>query len=578
MTVHYAPLPPGWPAVSLADAHARLTAPGSPFELEEIVVNGIKHKIWKNGPRTLVDLFKNGRAHGGKEFLVHETERVTFDVFARAALTLAAGLSERGIRKGDRVAIVMRNLPEWPVSFFAVTLLGAIATPLNAWWTADELQFGLTDSGAKIAIVDAERYERMKPILAQCPALERVIATRLSAPGDGIVRLEDLLGSVADWATLPEQPLPELDIRPEDPAAILYTSGTTGRPKGALQTHRNSTCNVTITPFVAARAFVRRGEPVPAPDPNVQRSNLISVPFFHTTGCHAILCPSLNAGVKLVMMRRWDAELGMKLIERERITSCGGVPTVAWQIVEHPDRDKYDLSSLEAISYGGAPAASELVKRIKDVFPKSAPGLGWGMTETTAAVATHNGEDYVNRPESTGPAVPINELAIVDDNWNRLPAGAIGELIVKGPNVIAGYWNRPEANATLFRDGWFRTGDLAKLDDEGFLTIVDRKKDMLIRGGENIYCIEVEDVLQQHDAVMDAGLVGLPHKTLGEEPAAVVMLKPGHDVSEEELKAHVRANLAPFKVPVKILFLHEPLPRNANGKILKPELRKLFGV
>ena len=310
------------------------------------------------------------------------------------------------------------------------------------------------------------------------------------------------------------------------------------------------------------------------PDPAVQRASLIAIPFFHTTGCHAVLCPALLAGTKIVMMRRWDAVEGMRLIERERITSAGGVPTIAWQIVEHPERDKYDLSSLELVSYGGAPAASELVRRIRQVFPKSQPGNGWGMTETSATFTHHSAEDYVNRPESCGPAIPVCDMKVVDDDGRALPAGEIGELVVKGPNVVAGYWNRPEANAALFQDGWFRTGDLARIDEEGFLFIVDRKKDMLIRGGENIYCVEVEDALCRHSAVMDAALVGLPHRTLGEEPAAFVTVKPGASVTEDELRAFVAARLAAFKVPVRIVLRDMPLPRNPNGKILKKELRE----
>ncbi len=569
-------LPPNWPVLTLADAHARLTAPGSPFELESVVINGIATRAWKHGPKTMRDMVLAGRLHRDKTFLVHDDDRVSFEAFARASIAFAAALTARGIVKGDRVALVMRNLPEWPVVLFGTVLTGAIATPLNAWWTADELTFALRDSGARIVVADAERFERMTPILPQIATIEHVIVARAADPHLQVTRLEELIGPPAAWATLPAAAMPDVPIAPEDPATIFYTSGTTGEPKGALQSHRGATCNVTVTPCGTARNFLRRGEAIPPPDPSVQRATLIAVPFFHTTGCHAILCPSLCSGTKLVMMRRWDTERGMQLIEREKITAAGGVPTIAWQLLEHPNRSKYDLTSLEAISYGGAPAASELVRRIKEVFPKSAPGIGWGMTETTATASGHSAEDYINRPESAGPPTPINELRVVDDAWNDLPTGTVGELIVKGPNVIAGYWNRPDANATLFRDGWFRTGDLARLDEEGFLFIVDRKKDMLIRGGENIYCIEVEDALYQHPAIMDAAVVGIAHKTLGEEPGAIVSLKPGMTATEAELQAFVARRLAAFKIPVRVLFRTEPLPRNANGKIVKTEVKHLF--
>ena len=576
-------LPPGWPALPVAEIERRLTAPGAPFELEAIEVGGRPMRVWKNGPKTLVEVFLAARAHGARTFLVYEDERSSYAAFAKAAIVLAHELIRRGVRRGDRVAIVMRNLPEWPVACFAALLTGAIAVPLNAWWTGDELEHGLGDSGASVAIVDAERLERMRAHLGRCPKLRHVLVTRA---GDGALdvpapieaaRLTDIFGPTNVWGGLAELALPAVAIAPEDDATILFTSGTTGKPKGALASHRGGTCNVLGAGFVQARGFLRRGEAVPAPDPAVQKSVLLAVPFFHTTGSHAIMFPAMAGGAKIVLMRRWDAETGMQLIERERITSAGGVPTIAWQIIEHPARTNYDLSSLESVSYGGAPAASELVRRIKTEFPKSAPAIGWGMTETSGGVASHSAEDYINRPDSSGPCLPVCELAVIDDDWQSLATGTVGELAVRGQNVIAGYWRQPEVNGQLFRDGWFRTGDLARLDAEGFLYIVDRKKDMLIRGGENIYCIEVEDALYKHSAVMDAAVLGIAHKTLGEEPGAIVTLKPGASANEAELRAFVAERLAAYKVPVRILFRHEPLPRNANGKITKRELRVLFG-
>jgi long-chain acyl-CoA synthetase len=571
---------PAWPVISLAATHAALTGPGAPFEIVETDIRGVRTRIWKNAPPTLRDVFLRGRAaHGPKTFLVYEDDRATFEAFARAALTVADELTRKGVRKGDRVAIVMRNLPEWPVCFFGAILAGAIATCVNAWWTGPELEYGLTDSGARFAFMDAERLERLAEHLQNCPALEHIYVTRHDEdPADSrVTRLENLLGRVNEWGSLPDRPLPAVDLDPEDAASILYTSGTTGKPKGAVGTHRNATTCVVASTFGATRNFLRRGETPPAPNPNApQRCSLLVVPFFHTTGSHAGLCPAVLNGTRLVLMRRWEPEAAMRLIERERCTQTGGVPTVAWQLVEHPARDKYDLSSLEVVSYGGAPAASDLVRRIKKAFPKALPGCGWGMTETSATFTQHSGEDYERRPESSGPALPVCEMKIVDDEGNELPVGAVGELVVKGPNIVRGYWNKPEATAETFANGWLKTGDMARLDDEGFLYVVDRKKDMLIRGGENIYCIEVEDVLCRHPAVVDAALIGIPHKTLGEEPGAVVTLNPAASVTEDELKAFVAAQLAAFKVPVKIVFHKEVLPRNVNGKILKAELRPLF--
>jgi long-chain acyl-CoA synthetase len=474
----------------------------------------------------------------------------------------------------------MRNLPEWPVAFYAAAALGAIVTPLNAWWTGPELEYGLVDSGARILMVDAERLARLGEHLPRCPDLKRVYVAREQeeVAHPHIVSLETVIGAPDSWARLPDQPLPDANIEPDDDATIFYTSGTTGKPKGAIGSQRNVNSNIMASACVGARAFLRRGEAPPAPDPLApQRATLLSVPFFHATGCMAILNPSLMAGAKLAMMRRWDPVRAFELIERERITSAGGVPTIAWQLIEHPLRADYDLSSLESVAYGGAPSAPELVRKIKETFPHSAPGNGWGMTETSATAASHTAEDYEHRPDSCGPAVPVTDLKIMTLEGDReLPTGEVGELWCRGPQVVRGYWNKPEATAQTFVDGWVKTGDLARLDDEGFCFIIDRAKDMLIRGGENIYCIEVENALYDHPAVMDAAVVGIPHKTLGEEPGAVVTLKPGANASEADLRAFVAERLAAFKTPVKVLFWTETLPRNANGKILKADLRKLF--
>jgi long-chain acyl-CoA synthetase len=568
--------------MSIAQAHAELTGPGGRFEIEEVPIRGIMTKVWKGAPPTLRDVFENARSFPDREFLVYEDDRATFEAFARATLALAERLVADGLRKGDRVAVIMRNLPEWPVAFFAGVLTGAIVTPLNAWWTGAELEYGLADSGSKVAIVDDERLERLADHLPNLPALEKVYVARLrEARGDDRChRLEDVIGEVNDWGRLADRAAPQVELGPDDDATILYTSGTTGKPKGALGTHRNMTSNIGAGGISAVRSLVRAGQPLPEADPHKapQRVGLLVVPFFHATGLSATLCPSMNAGGKIVLMRRWDAEPAMQLIEREKVQSTGGVPTIAWQLIEHPARAKYDLSSLLSVAYGGAPSAPELVRKIAEVFPGSAPGNGWGMTETTATFTSHLGQDYLYRPDSAGPAAPVGEMQIRDpaDGKTVLAAGAVGELWVKGPQVVKGYWNKPEATAETFQDGWLRTGDLARVDKEGFLFIIDRAKDMLIRGGENIYCVEVENVLYEHPEVMDAALVGIPHKTLGEEPAAVVHLKPGGRAEEAELRQWVRDRLAAFKVPVKIAFWPETLPRNANGKILKTELKKVF--
>ncbi|MFA6124878.1 class I adenylate-forming enzyme family protein [Sphingomonas sp.] len=560
--------------MTLAQANAALTAAGSKFEIETVTINGLPTRVWKHAPPSLAWLIAASRMHGERVFTVYEDERISYAANFRAVAALAHVLVGMGIGKGDRVGLAMRNLPEWPVIFFAAASIGAIVVPLNAWWTAGELEYGITDSGCRVLFVDDERYQRLVAHAPRLPALETMVVARASgAVGNGARRLEDLIGTPHDYARLPDTALPPVDIATDDDATIFYTSGTTGNPKGALGTHRNLMTNILSSAFGGARGFVRRGVAVPEPEP---RTYLTVIPMFHVTACSATMMGSIAAGNTLVFMRKWDPVRAMEIIQTEKVHATGGVPTIAWQILEHPDRAKYDLSSLEMIAYGGAPSAPELVRRIYTEFG-ALPSNGWGMTETMATVTGHGAEDYLARPTSAGPPVPVADLKIMDeDGTSELPVGEVGELWARGPMVVKGYWNKPEATAATFVNGWVRTGDLARLDEEGFVYIVDRAKDMIIRGGENIYSSEVENVLYAHPAVTDCALIGIPHRTLGEEPAAVVHLAPGTTATEAELQAWVRERLAVFKTPVAIRFVHETLPRNANGKILKKDLKGLF--
>ncbi len=565
--------PANWPARSLNECAAMLTGPGQRFEMTTVEIDGIPTRTWKNAPDSLRHIAEMGRSHGQREFLIYEDERVTYDAWFRAVSALAHELAARGIAKGDRVALAMRNLPEWPVAFFAATSIGAICVPLNAWWTGPELAYGLSDSGSRLLICDDERLDRIAPHLDLCPALEGVLVAR-GGNADGIIsRLEDIIGTPSAYGNLPACELPPADIAPDDAATIFYTSGTTGNPKGALGSHRNLATNIMSSAYNAAIAVLRRGEELPQP---VHKTGLTVIPLFHVTACSAGLMGSIWAGNTLIFMHRWDTVKAFEIIEREKVNTTGGVPTIAWQMIEHPERAKYDLSSLEVISYGGAPAAPELVRKIYEVFG-ALPGNGWGMTETMATVTGHLSEDYLNRPTSCGPPVAVSDIRIMDETGtHEMPVSEVGELWARGPQIVKGYWNKPEATAETFVDGWVRTGDLARVDEEGFCYIVDRAKDMIIRGGENIYSSEVENVLYDHPAVTDAALIGLPHRTLGEEPAAVVHLAPGTSATEHELQEWVSARLAKFKVPVRIVFSEDTLPRNANGKILKRDLHAMF--
>jgi len=585
------------PVPSRAEVTALLTAPGGAFEMEDVVVRGVPLRAWKTAPATLRAVFELSALHGEKDFLVYEDERVTFAAHYRTVAALGRQLVDRfGIRPGDRVAIAMRNLPEWVMAFWATITVGAVAVPLNAWWTGEELAYGLADSGTRVVFVDEERQGRITHHLADVPGLEAMIVTceehdpdsggrrtavgflldRVGAGPLPVVPFGEVLAEAVDDTTLVD-----VAIDPDDDATIFYTSGTTGRPKGAVGTHRNSVSNLMNLFFVATMGGMRRTAAQAAASSGGQNANLLSVPLFHATGCHALLVTNTAAGGKLVMMHHFDPERALELIERERITVFGGVPAMVMQVIDSPDFATRDTSSVQSISYGGAPCPPDLVRRIKEHFPTGAPGNGYGLTETSAMTTMNSGDDYVRKPDSVGPPAPVCDVAVVPEDWagEEPPTGTApdptrtGELWIKGPNVVRGYWNRPDATAASFTRGWLHTGDVARIDEEGFVHIVDRAKDMIIRGGENVYCVEVEAALHEHPAVADCAVIGVPHPVLSEEVGAVIVLRPGTDVGADELSRHVRERLAAFNVPSRYWFRAEPLPRNPAGKILKRELR-----
>jgi long-chain acyl-CoA synthetase len=459
----------------------------------------------------------------------------------------------------------MRNFPEWISSFVAITSIGAVAVPLNAWWQTDELVFAVQDSGAKVILTDEERLARLSA--ADPGAITAtVIAVRSTGSlPEGVDRLEDILTEGAA--------MPEVDIDPDDDITILYTSGTTGRPKGAVSTHR-ALLNALLA-FAARAAVGAVREPVAADPaaPATPPAFMLPVPLFHVTGLVPVMLGSFVSGAKLVMTHRWDPDRALELIERERVTNFVGVPTMSWDLLEAETFAERDTSSLKSVGGGGAPMPPELVKRIEENFSQGRPGLGYGMTETNAYGPQNAGDDFVNNPTSTGRVVPIMELRVTDPEGYELPLGETGEIWFRGPMLIRGYWNRPEATAETIVDGWLRTGDLGRLDEEGFVYVSDRAKDMVLRGGENIYCAEVEAAIYEHPAVYECAVFGVPHERLGEEVAAHVMVKSGQTLDAGELQRFLGERMASFKIPSVLTFVTEPLPRNASGKILKRELR-----
>jgi long-chain acyl-CoA synthetase len=545
------------------DPLVQLTGSGGPFEVVVEDVVGHPTQVYKQRMRSLRELMAQNAARGDVDWLVQEDARYTFGEHDRLVRVLAKSLADLGVQRGDRVALVSANVPEWVITFWAVAILGATLVPLNAWWKAEELEFGLHNSESRVLIGDARRLATVRDRLADVPSLLHVIEF-------GSPEWNALLAG--DDPGLPDAPIDEDDL-----LAICYTSGTTGQPKGATLTHRQVIANLQNI-IVLGVAGAMRGDAAPELTQKLQSASLLVVPLFHVTGCLSTMTLNYATGGKLVLMPvgRFDPDVAMRIIEREKVTAIGGVPTIMWRILESPNLNQYDLSSVQRASYGGAPAAPELVERIEKVFPHMRKTLttAYGLTETASVATAHGGDDYFAHPGSVGRAAPTVELRVVNDEGVDQPAGERGEIWIKGPTVMnRGYWRRPDANEASFSDGWFHTGDIGYLDADGFLYLVDRAKDMIIRAGENVYCVEVENVLFDHPDVIDAAVVGVPHKTLGEEVKAVVQLRDGATLTAEELREFCAQHLANFKVPEYIEFRDEPLPRNPAGKVLKNLLR-----
>lgn len=549
--------------LSMAEAIATVSGPGQPFETVEDVYDGVTYRVFKNAPPTLRQYFDQLRGDD-RTFIVYEDEEWTFndvkdeiDAFANVLV------HHYGVAVGDRVGIAMRNLPEWTIAFGAIVSIGAVSVSLNAWWTEEELEYAINDAGLALLVADSERVAR-----AQGPC------QRARVPILG-VRLDELLPlgpGVERWSDLvnPGSPMPEVALGPELNATILYTSGTTGMPKGAVSTHR--AVSQSIMAFAANSAIndLRRD---PGSGSGQPPCFILVVPLFHVTGCIPVMMSCVAWHFKLVMMYRWEPERALQLIERHRVTSFVGVPTQSWDLMENAHFAEYDTSSLTLVGGGGAPAPPALVSRVEHSFAKGRPSLGYGMTETNAYGPGNYGDDYVSHPTSTGRArTTVMDASIRDLDGREAPAGERGEIWLKGPMLIRGYWNKPEATTAAITDGWLRTGDIGHVDDDGFLYIEDRMKDMILRAGENVYSAEVEAAIYELPAVYEAAVVGLANERLGEEVAAVVRLKDGMSLSEDELRTHLALKLAAFKIPTRVVFTKDPLPRNPAGKLLKREM------
>jgi long-chain acyl-CoA synthetase len=557
--MHYAELQKAW---------NELTAPGAPFEIVETEVRGQMLRCYKNAPPNIRAFWLSTAAYGDRTYLVYQDERITYAQAHAMTASIANWLMSKGVRPGDRVAIAMRNFPEWMLIYWACVSIGVAAVGMNAWWTTEEMNYALKDSAPKVLFADAERLARVaeRPEMAEGMI---IVAVRAEPPA-GAVAWSEVVAVGGE--------LPEVDIDPDDDACIFYTSGTTGFPKGAQLTHRGCVSNLFNMMFSgqAQGLASQRATGVAPPDPESMPIpvSLLTTPLFHVTANNCGAYMTTAAGGTMVLMYRWDAGEALKLIEREKVTAMSGVPVMARELISHPDFATTDTSSLQSLGGGGAQLQPDLVAKIDSTVKTARPNTGYGMTETCGIITSISADFFIDKPDSAGPAMPTFEVKCVDDQGATLPPGQVGELWVKGAPVIKGYINRPDATAQSITDGWLHTGDVARIDEHGFIYIVDRKKDMVLRGGENIYCAEVEACIFRHPAVAECCVFGVPDARLGEEVGVAVVLKAGESLTEQELRDHCIALIAKHKAPRYVWFMEESLPRNASGKFLKRELRE----
>jgi long-chain acyl-CoA synthetase len=544
-----------------------VTSDQGPFPLIETTIDGVPRQVFGGLPDSLRDYYSLLVAHADKDCIVDQDRRFSFaDVLQHVAVLSRALTETYNVQKGDRVAIAMRNSPEWCMSFMAVTSIGAVAVPINSWWQSEELVYGLQDSGASIVILDGPRYARLAAWLPTSGI--RVIGLGSEGPPlpPDVDRLEDLLAA-GEAATLPG-----IEIDAEDPAVILYTSGSTGRPRGVLSTQRNVISSIGTWLAIGTALSVVEG--TIGQEPETQHAILVSVPLFHVTGLNSMFLLSLGIGRKMVMMYKWDIDVALELIQAERISHFNGVPTMSMELMNHPRLGEFDVQSLIDIAAGGAARPAEQVATLIERFPHAKPSAGYGLTETNAVGCIIGHDDYVERPGSVGmPTPPLVEIRILDDDGRPVAQGERGEICLRSPAVVSEYLHQPAATEAAFKDGWFHTGDVGYLDADGFLYIVDRLKDIIIRGGENISCLEVEEALYAHEEIVEAAVFSLPDERLGEIVGAAVSTQAGSKLDAEQVRVFLADRLAGFKVPKHVWVHDSPLVRIASGKIFKKQIR-----
>lgn len=554
----------------LKQVWAELTGPDSLFAISETEVRGEMLKTFTMAPNSLRDVWALTAGFAERNYLIYENEIWTYADAHNEVAAIANWVLGQGVQTGDRVALAMRNYPEWTLWYWALTSIGVTVVGINAWWVSDELDYGLKDSAPKLIVVDTERLAIFKTVQSKYPDI-KIVGVRLDRAEDGVV----------DHASVKATggAMPEATVDPDSDACIFYTSGTTGRPKGAQLTQRGCVLNVMNVAFmnlVVTKALARKNgteASLPAPGQGPVTVTLVTTPLFHVTANNCVMQPATLTGGTVIHMYKWDAGEALKLIDKYKVTGLSGVPVMSRELIAHPDFAKYDTSSMTALGGGGAQLQPDLVGKIDGALKNGKAATGYGMTETCGIITAVSQDYFLDRPFSAGPAVPTLDIKCIDSNGKDLPRGEVGELCVKGGNVIKGYLNRPEATAETIQNGWLRTGDIARIDEDGFVFIVDRAKDMVLRGGENVYCAEVESAIFKHSAVAECTVFGVLDDRLGEEVGAAVVVAPGQSLTADEIREHCSSLIAKFKIPRYIWLRTEPLPRNASGKFLKRELR-----
>ncbi len=558
----------------LRNAWDELTAAGQLFEIETLKLRGFPARSYKHAPASLREIWQGTAAYQDREYLVFQDERYTYEQAHELTGSIANWLSMQGVQPGDRVAIAMRNYPEWMLAYWAVVSMGAVVVGMNAWWVPKEMHYALRDSVPKALICDEERLVRFEEIREDFQSLV-VCGVRLH---DGVHN------NVVDWreVTSTASAMPEVSIDPDDDACVFYTSGTTGTPKGAQLTHRGCVSNLMNIGFsraVQSAALAKAGvEAKGAMEPDQIAIALVATPLFHVTGNNCVAQGIAATGGKLIHMYKWDAGEALRIIEAEKVTTFSAVPMMSREMMLHPDFATRDTSSLKSMGGGGAAVQPDLTRKMNQTMKNAAPSAGYGMTETCGIISALSDVYLVDRPESVGRAMPTFEAKCVNEAGETVSTGEAGELWVRGACVIKGYLNRPEATAEEITNGWLHTGDVAYMDGDELIYLVDRAKDMVLRGGENVYCAEVESVFFEHESVAECVVFGVEDERLGEEVAAAIYLKQGGSADAEALRAYLRAKLSPYKIPRYIWLVDAPLPRNANGKFVKREIRDLLDL